>query len=499
MLKTITVKSASTENNSDVVVLPLFSKTRKLAAATSLDRSTRSAVSAYLSRRAFKGELGECFLVGFSARSTRAVLLLGLGEAKKLSPEKTADAAGAAARALDKGNFKSAALLVEDVLPHEEQAEFVRAFVKGFSLAQYKFFISEKPSPSASVRRLAIRSNANRRALMNAVSTARVVAEHTALVRDLVNTPANDLTPSAMASRGLSLCRRHGVSCKIISLDEMKREKMGGILGVAQGSRQEPKMMVMHYNKARKDLPMVCLVGKGVTFDTGGISIKPWSGMNEMKGDMAGGAVTISAILAAARLELPLQVVGVVPCVENMPDGSAIKPGDVITSYAGKTIEVISTDAEGRLILADAITYVRKHYQPVVTIDYATLTGAVMIALGTRLAGLMGNSQPHIDALIEAGREAGEPMWQLPLDEYFYKSVKGDITDYKNYSGRNGSSCTAAALLGEFAGDAPWVHVDIAGTFWSNGSNVSYQPKGATGYGVDVTLRFLEKIANESD
>jgi leucyl aminopeptidase len=270
---------------------------------------------------------------------------------------------------------------------------------------------------------------------------------------------------------------------------------MGAILSVAKGSREEPKLIVMHYNKARKNLPVICFVGKGVTFDSGGISLKPWEHMNEMKGDMAGAAVVIEAVAAAARLEVPFQIVGVVPAVENMPGGSALKPGDVVTTYSGKTIEVLSTDAEGRLILSDAITYVRKHYDPVVTVDYATLTGSVLMALGTRIAGIMGNSQSHIKSLIAAGERAGEPVWQLPLDDYFSKSIEGDITDYKNYSGRNGSTIAAAAFLGKFAGDKPWIHVDIAGTFW-NETGSAYSQKGATGYGLDLTLRFLEKIAN---
>jgi leucyl aminopeptidase len=218
--------------------------------------------------------------------------------------------------------------------------------------------------------------------------------------------------------------------------------------------------------------------------------------MHEMKGDMAGAAVTIHAIAAAARLEIPLRITTVVPAVENMPDGSALRPGDVVTTYAGKTIEILSTDAEGRLILADAIAYARDHIHPTVTIDVATLTGAVLIALGTRFAGLIGTSQEHVDRLMAAGRRAGEPAWQLPLDKGFRDAVKGDITDYKNYSGRNGSTITAAALLAEFAGDDPWVHIDIAGTFWTNGGGASYHGKGATGYGVDLLVHYLKSLAD---
>jgi leucyl aminopeptidase len=271
---------------------------------------------------------------------------------------------------------------------------------------------------------------------------------------------------------------------------------MGSILGVSEGSREEPRLVVMEYNKSRTDLPMVCLVGKGVTFDSGGISLKQWNGMHEMKGDMAGAAVVINAIAAAAKLELPLRVTAVVPAVENMPDGKALRPGDVVTTYSGETVEVLTTDAEGRLILADALTYVKKHFDPAVTIDFATLTGAVLVALGTRIAGVMGNTQHNIERLVAAGKKTGEPVWQLPLDDRFSKMVKGDISDYKNYSGRDGSTITAAALLGKFAGKEPWIHVDIAGTFWSSGSGDSYHTKGATGYGVDLALQFMEDFSS---
>jgi leucyl aminopeptidase len=314
----------------------------------------------------------------------------------------------------------------------------------------------------------------------------------------MVNTPANMLTPSSLADRAKSIARENGLDCTVLGPSQLKRKKMGAILAVAEGSREEPRLIVLEYNKTRTDLPLVCLVGKGVTFDSGGISLKHWERMHEMKGDMAGAAVVINTIAAAACLEIPVRVTAVVPAVENMPDGTALKPGDVVTTCAGKTIEILSTDAEGRLILADALTYVQNNFKPDVTIDIATLTGAVLIALGTRIAGLMGNTSDEISRLIAAGNDAGEPAWQLPLDRYFRESVKGDITDYKNYSGRDGSTSLAAALLAEFAGDGPWVHIDIAGTFWSNGGGASYHSKGATGYGVDLLVQYLKALANSS-
>jgi leucyl aminopeptidase len=377
-----------------------------------------------------------------------------------------------------------------------DRIEFSQAFVKGLSLAQYRYAIPNLSAESPSLTKLVVLSKSRQRDLSASTRRGLVAAEYTARARDLVNAPANLLTPAALAETARRIAREHGLTCRVMGPGEIRKRKMGAILGVARGSREEPRFIVLEYNRARKRLPLVCLVGKGVTFDSGGLSLKPWERMNEMKGDMAGAAVVINAVAAAERLRLPLRIAAVVPALENMPDGAASRPGDVVTTYAGKTVEILSTDAEGRLVLADGITYVRKHYRPAVVVDFATLTGAVMIALGTRIAAVLGNDQSFVARMIAAGERAGEPVWQLPLDQRFYDSVKGDITDFKNYSGRNGGAITAAALLGKFAGSDPWVHVDIAGTFWNDGSGPLYQAKGATGYGVDLALRFLEDIAS---
>jgi leucyl aminopeptidase len=323
--------------------------------------------------------------------------------------------------------------------------------------------------------------------------------ESAAHVRDLVNRPANDLTPGKMASEAKALADELGLYCRILNRKDLQRLGMGAILGIGEGSREDPALITMHYNKgmsSRTKCPKVCFVGKGVTFDSGGISLKPWQNMNEMKGDMAGGAVVMHTLAAVSRQNIPVELIGIIPCVENMPSGSAIRPGDVITTYSGKTIEVISTDAEGRLILADALTYALE-FKPDLVLDIATLTGSVIIALGTHIAGIVGNNQEYIDKLLEAGKRTGEGVWQLPLDDSFKQSVKGDISDLKNFAGRGGGTITAAALLGEFVGSTPWVHIDIAGTSWSSDGKISYQQKGATGFGVDLTLRFLESIVAE--
>jgi len=498
MIKSVTVRSSDITGKEDVVILPVAKKTRSLTgAARALDRSCKNAVSHYLKKGMFGADAGQALLVGLAlTKSPSHVLILGLGERDKLTAESIADIGGAASKALAKNKFKSAALLIEDALPREDHEDFVRAFVKGFALAQYSYSLKEKPAEKPPFRRLAVLSGGNRKSIADRAHRALVTAEYAAKARDMVNTPANYLTPSVLADQARAMAKENGLSCRVIGPAGLEKEKMGALLAVAEGSREEPRFIVMEYNKTRKSLPLVCLIGKGVTFDSGGISLKQWNGMHEMKGDMGGAAVVLNTIAAAARLGLPLRIVAVVPAVENMPDGNALKPGDVVTTYSGKTIEVLTTDAEGRLILVDAISYVREHFDPVVTVDFATLTGAVLFALGKRIAGVIGTAQREIDLLVAAGNKAGEPAWQLPLDDHFRKLVKGDISDYKNYSGRDGSTITAAALLGEFAGDDPWIHVDIAGTFWSDGGGPSYHSKGGTGYGVDLALQFLEDLSS---
>lgn len=480
----------------EVVVLPVFESNKRLSGlAKKLDVLCRSAISRALKKGHFTGGAGATLLLlQHVPKAPDHILLLGLGKRQATDAERMARAAGSASKALRSGRFKSCHVVFGDPSGDGSMDEHLPPFLKGFLLAQYRFSLSAKRERDQSIKKLVILAEGSK-SVSASIRYARIVVEHTEKVRDLVNTPGDRMTPAKMAEETRSLAKQYGFQCRVMGLRDLKRLEMGAVLGVARGSREEPRFITLHYNKGKSKLPRICLVGKGVTFDSGGISIKPWMDMNEMKGDMAGGALVISTIAAAAREKLPLEIIGLVPCVENMPDGYAFRPGDVITTYSGKTIEVLSTDAEGRLILSDALTYACE-FKPDVVVDFATLTGAVVIALGTRIAGAMGNSQTYIDRLIEAGQSAGEPVWQLPLDDLFSEAVKGDISDFKNYGGRDGSTITAAALLAEFVGNTPWVHVDIAGTFWSKGK-VSYQPKGATGYGVDLTLRFLGAIARE--
>jgi len=499
MLRSVRVRAPRTRILEDAVIIPVFSGARTLPPAAARADRTLEGMAAALFADAFAGRRGETRTACVRrARRLLRVVLVGLGPRAARTPEALADAAGAAARAL-RGRVASAALLLDDAVEAATSAEadaILHALLKGFALASYS--VSGQPGDTPTVRRLVVVTSRSQRSLAPVIRRARLVCDLIVRVRDWVNAPANRLTPSAFAEASRELCVASGVMCRVWNRKEIEKARMGAVLAVAVGSREEPRFLVMQYNMERPDLPLVCLAGKGVTFDSGGISIKPWEKMHEMKGDMAGGAAVVAAMAACASMKLPMRVVGLVPCVENMLGGGSLRPGDVVETCTGKTIEILTTDAEGRLILADAVAYAHAHYKPDVIVDIATLTGSVLIALGTRIAGIVGTSARHARALEEAGRRSGEPVWTLPLDEYFSAMIKGDISDYKNYGGRNASAITAGAMIGVFAQSTPWVHVDIAGTAWNDGGGPAYQTPGATGYGVDLLLRFLEGLAGAS-
>jgi leucyl aminopeptidase len=498
MIRKISFSSVEFTGKEETIIIPLFKETSvSRGPMKKIDAACGGIIKDYLSRSIFAPDNGETLLVAVPGEAGPAnLLLLGVGERAKFKPEKVMQAAGNASKLLQKRKFEHCHLLCNESFSKVPLAEFLGAFIKGFALAAYSFSRKADDKKPTRIEELTVMTSRDRRPLAKAASRAQLVAEHIIEVRDMVNTPANELTPSQMAAKAKSFARRFNLHCRILGIGEIKKKKMGGVAGVAKGSAEEPKVIILHYNRNKNRLPLICLVGKGVTFDSGGISLKPWEHMDEMKGDMAGGALVMSTIAAAARLKIPLQIMAIIPCVENMPGQRALKPGDIITTYSGKTIEILSTDAEGRLILSDAISYAGS-FAPRAIIDFATLTGACVIALGKEIAGVMGNNQKLVNVIVEEGRKAGEPVWQLPLTEAFSEKVKGDIADYKNFAGRDGSTISAAALLGRFAEDIPWAHVDIAGPFLSDNNAVSYKPKGGTGYGVDLALRVLETLANK--
>ncbi len=498
MIRSVVVRALQQRVTEEAVVFPVYRETKRLtAAAARVDRALGGAAAAALASGAFKGARGEKRVVSIKrGRRLLHAVLVGLGARARTNAEETADALGAAARELSVLRVTNAAVVIDEATAKEAAVSldlFVHAALKGMILATHDASLGAGTPPSPS--RLTILSDLPARRFSHIIRRARLVADLAARVRDWTNTPGNTMGPKELANTLASLCREFGARTRVWSRSEIERARMGAVLAVGSGSGREPRFVVAQWNLEKKNLPLICIVGKGVTFDSGGISIKPWEKMHEMKGDMAGGAVAVATLAAAAAIELPVRLVALVPCVENLPGGRAFRPGDVLTTCSGKTIEVLNTDAEGRLILADAVAYARTQYKPDAIIDVATLTGGVVIALGTRVAGILGTSEAHIEALRTAGDRAGEPVWPLPYDEHYAAMVKGEISDYKNYAGRNASPVTGGALVGAFAGEIPWVHIDIAGTAWNEGGGPSYQNRGGTGYGVDLLLRYLEIVA----
>jgi leucyl aminopeptidase len=371
----------------------------------------------------------------------------------------------------------------------------VYAITEGIILGSYSYRKHKtSPSESASVASVTIiaESGTESRLLTSCVRRAQTVCEATVIARDLENAPGNEIYPESLAAEAKKAGRAHGFSVKVFDERRIRALGMGGLTAVGQGSSKPPRFILMEYNPGgtRKQKTAV-LVGKGITFDSGGISIKPSANMAEMKMDMSGAAAVIGTLCAAADLKLPVRIIGLIPAAENLPGGRALKPGDIITHLNGKTSEVDNTDAEGRLVLADALAYATR-FKPDVVIDLATLTGAVVVALGHYATGMLGNNDAVMAQLKAAGEETYERVWQLPMFEEYERLVRSDVADVKNVGGRWGGAITGAMFLKQFIGDYPWVHLDIAGTAIIEEAT-EYVPKGGSGVGVRLLIEFLGK------
>jgi leucyl aminopeptidase len=417
------------------------------------------------------------------------VLVVGLGERDELDAERLRVAAAVAAKEAARLEAGSIAWALPE---GDDAAAAAEALVTGTILAGYRFdrFKSGDGDDAPRLESLTLLGPAEAEP---AAEVGRVAAEAQNRARDLQSTPANVATPAFLAERAEEIAAAHdALSVEVLGRPEIEAKKMGGLLAVSQGGPQEPKLIVLRYSGGGSG-PTLGLVGKGVTFDTGGISLKPGAGMSDMKMDMSGAAAVLEAVAAIAELELPLDLVAVVPSTENMPSGTAIKPGDVITQYSGKTVEVNNTDAEGRLILADALSYAIELGAERV-VDMATLTGAVVIALGSTYAAVIANDDDLAGEVSEAGERSGELTWRLPLHPEYRELMKGKIADLSNLaSKRKAGTITAGAFLEEFVGETPWAHVDIAGTAWDVGR--PYVGTGASGYGVRLLVELARTHA----
>jgi leucyl aminopeptidase len=419
------------------------------------------------------------------------VLVVGLGKAEELDAERLRVAAALAAKQAQRLDARS---LTWQLPASNDDAAAAEALVTGTILASYRFdrFKSGDPDedPPALVESLTLLAPES---LTAAAETARVAAEAQNRARDLQSLPANVATPSFLAERATEIAAgNEALEVDVLGLAELTEKKMGGLLAVSQGGPQEPKLIVLRYRGGGSG-PTLGLVGKGVTFDTGGISLKPGAGMQEMKYDMSGAAAVLEAVAAIAELGLPVDVIAVVAATENMPSGTAIKPGDIITQYSGKTVEVNNTDAEGRLILADALAYAAELGAERI-VDLATLTGAVTIALGSTYAAVISNDDELAAAVEQAGAESGELVWRLPLHPEFKALMKGRFADLSNLaSKRKAGTITAASFLEEFVGETAWAHVDIAGTAWEVGRE--YTGNDASGFGVRLLVELATRFA----
>jgi leucyl aminopeptidase len=436
----------------------------------------------------FTGKSGEsAYVHNPGDMKARRLLLLGAGKKEDFSNEAARKMAGTAARALRGKKARNFAFLRRSELPIGESAQ---AVTEGALISLFdpdKYHTSDKTDNQLESMTLVV-ADADLDAVKRSIERGRVIAEAVNFAREIINEPANVINPTELARRAEEVAKDYGLELDVLDEARMKDLGMGSLLGVAQGSAEPAKMIVLTYTPKAESNETIAIVGKGVTFDTGGISIKPSDGMEKMKYDMAGGATTIGALRAIAQLKPSVNVIGIVPAVENMPGGRAQRPGDVVRAMTGKTIEVINTDAEGRLILADAVAYARKLGATKI-VDLATLTGAVSIALGDVYVALLGTNQEWLDQVIAAGKKAGEKIWQLPLDKEYREQIKSEIADIKNVGGRKAGTITAAYFIREFVEDTPWAHLDIASTAW-NESGKSHLAVGPTG----VCLRTLVNL-----
>ncbi len=452
-----------------------------------LGSTTRDIIKKLFSKE-FKGKQNEVLLVPAPEDiKPGRILLVGLGKKGEVSAEKVRQAGGKAAVHLRDMGMKRVALSTS-VISSLKLSPIT--FIEGALLGLYTFKKYSTGKNNKAIDNIVILLKSSRE-LDNKLKWTKTVTSSVGFARDLINTPSNDMTPTHLAKAALAL-KRKNLSVKILGRRDAERLGMGAYLSVAKGSKEPPKFIVLEYKGAKNKQPLV-LIGKSITFDSGGISLKPAEGMEKMKYDMAGGAAVLGIIRAASELRLPVNLIGILPATENLPGGSATRPGDIVKAITGKTVEIINTDAEGRLILADAIGYA-KRFKPCAIIDIATLTGACSIALGNEAIAMMGNERELMDKIKKSADNTYERVWEMPLYDEYKEYLKSDVADIKNTGGKNGSLVTAAYFLNEFAEKTPWVHLDIAGTAWVE-KDKPYIPKGASGIGVRLILDFIKEMS----
>jgi leucyl aminopeptidase len=477
--------------DTDILAVPVFEGEERGAELRGIDGATGGALERALASGELQGRLYE-FLVTPVTNGWRAQRLafVGAGKRSEYTTERLRRVATAVALHGRQRRATRLAWLNRGDLP---LAASVQAAAEGLALSLFSgdsYKSGERAAAPLTEMAILAGGKSDEAALREAAERGRILGESCNIARELSNEPSNVLTPTVFADRAAEISRAAGLDVEVLDEKAIERLGMGLIMGIARGSAEPPRLIVMrHAGTAAPGGPVLGLVGKGVTFDTGGISIKPADGMERMKDDMAGGAAVVCAMRAIALLKAPINVIGIVPTTENMPGGRAVKPGDVLTSASGKTVEVINTDAEGRLILGDGLWYARK-LGATHLVDVATLTGAAVVALGKAASALFGRPQSWVDAVSRAAQTAGDRCWPMPLYDEYADQIRSEIADIMNTGGRPAGACTAAIFLREFAGDVPWAHLDVAGTAWADEAK-PWMPKGASG----VAVRTLAELA----
>ena len=482
---------AASQQRTACAIVPIFSGGGLTTSAKSLDAGGDGLITRAIKNGDIKGDAGELLLL--TATGTlpcQRILLVGLGTKAKLDRRTWRKATRSALAAVARGKYTEAVLhLTSESVRDADAYRRARLAVEIWLEVSYRFTAmkSEPGDKPPTLQTLNLACNArDQRATRRGISHGEAIGRAVALTKDLGNLPPNVCTPSYLVERARSIAKQ-GKKLTLTALTPaaIRKLRMGAFLAVTQGAVEQPRFIVLNYRGARAIDQPVVLIGKGITFDSGGISIKPSAAMDEMKFDMCGAATVLGVMQAVSELKLPINVVGIVPTCENMPSGAATRPGDIVTTMSGQTVEILNTDAEGRLILCDAITYAAR-FKPAVMIDIATLTGACLVALGRVRSGLLGNSDKLANALLAAGQAADDRAWRLPLDDDYAELLKSPFADVANIGGRDAGTITAAIFLSRFVGKTDWAHLDIAGTAWTQGKS-----KGGTGRPVPLLMEFL--------
>lgn len=486
----------------DCVIVGVFESRKLSVAAAMMDKASNGYLATIVRRGDMEGRLSSSLLLhNVPGTSCERVLLVGLGKEREFREREYRQAVRTSINALGKSGATDVASFLAE-LPVKKRdiawkvahlAEVAMDSAYRFDQMKGKTAREARKSEAKGIAKLAINvpERGDIKKAEDALKQGLAIASGVDFAKDLGNLPPNVCTPTYLAEQALALAKSHGITVQALDQAVIEKLGMGSFLGVAQGSRQPPKLIVLQHKKGKKGQKPVALVGKGITFDTGGISLKPGNDMDEMKYDMCGAASVLGTFKAIAEMDLPLNVVGIIPTCENMPDGNAIRPGDVLTSMSGQTIEVLNTDAEGRLILCDALTYAER-FEPSSVVDIATLTGACVIALGHHLSGLFSNNDGLARELIAAGDNALDRAWHMPMLDDYQDQLKSNFADMANIGGRAGGSITAACFLSRYAKKFDWAHLDIAGTAWKSGKE-----KGSTGRPVPLLTQFLIQRANK--